>query len=55
MTTSDVPNSPDAVCPLLNGMQAPRVNLQDVWGNFVDLQARLEGKPTVLVFYRGGW
>lgn len=55
MTTSDIPKSPNAVCPLLNGMQAPSIDLRDTSGNKVDLGARLGAKPTVIVFYRGGW
>lgn len=55
MTTSEIPQSPTAVCPLLNGMQAPGAVLHDSGGKSVDLGARLKTKPTVVVFYRGGW
>ena len=56
MPPSDVvPDSPNEVCPLLNGMEAPTVNLHDASGNSVNLAAIFEVKPTVVVFYRGGW
>lgn len=55
MTSSAVSQSPNALCPLLNGMQAPTVRLNDADGKPVDVGARLKTKPAVLVFYRGGW
>ena len=33
----------------------PNANFQNVEGEYVQLKALLEEKPTVLVFYRGGW
>ncbi len=55
MTTADVPNSPNEVRPLVNGMQTPAVILHDTSGNRVDLASKLDAKPSVIVFYRGGW
>lgn len=55
MTTSEVPQSPNAVCPLLNGMQVPSLFLNNTAGERVHLGARLKAKPLVIVFYRGGW
>jgi hypothetical protein len=55
MTSSEVPQSPNAVCPLLNGIGAPNVTLNDADGKRIDLEARLKAKPLVIVFYRGGW
>ena len=43
------------VTPLLNGMQIPNIQVKTVDGAPVSLQAMLMQKPTVLVFYRGGW
>jgi hypothetical protein len=55
MTSSEIPQSPNAVCPLLNGIQAPSVFLRVSDGKSFDLGARLKTKPTIIVFYRGGW
>jgi len=41
--------------PLLVGMSVPDVVLTDVEGKEVKLYSLLEKKPTVLIFYRGGW
>ncbi len=43
------------VTPLLNGMSVPNVVVETADGSPVSLQALLMQKPTVIVFYRGGW
>ena len=52
---SDVPESPFEVRPLLIGALAPDAPLRALDGKALSLKSRLAGKPTVLVFYRGGW
>lgn len=44
-----------AVTPLLNGMKVPAVTLQFPDGSPVSLKALIMEKPTVILFYRGGW
>ena len=48
------PNS-DAVRPALIGTQLPAASVRDVDGQPFDLGAAVAKKPTILVFYRGGW
>ncbi len=43
------------VHPLLPGSEAPSAEVQRLDGSAVDFRRLLEGKPTLLVFYRGGW
>jgi peroxiredoxin len=43
------------VTPLLNGLIAPNVTVKTAGGSPVSLHALLMQKPTVLIFYRGGW
>ncbi len=43
------------VRPLLNGMQVPDVKVKDAQGAPFSLRALLMQKPTVVLFYRGGW
>jgi peroxiredoxin len=43
------------VTPLLNGSIAPNVTVKTAGGSPVSLRALLMQKPTVLIFYRGGW
>ncbi len=43
------------VHPLLPGSKAPSAEVQRLDGSAVDFRRLLEGKPTLLVFYRGGW
>ena len=43
------------VRPILNGQFVPDVTIQDIEGNDIQLQSLIDGKPTVILFYRGGW
>lgn len=45
----------ESVAPLLNGMSIPNVTLRYADGSPVSLTALAMQKPTVLMFYRGGW
>ncbi|RMG56016.1 MAG: hypothetical protein D6723_01365 [Acidobacteria bacterium] len=50
-----IPNSAHEICPLLVGERVPSVTLKTVDGRPFDLSAAIARKPTVLIFYRGGW
>ncbi len=52
---SGVPLKAEDVSPLLNGENIPQVKLIDANGKAFDLNAAVALKPTILVFYRGGW
>ncbi len=52
---SSVPISPESVCPLLNGQKVPPLTLKTLEDKSFDLSAALARKPTILIFYRGGW
>lgn len=52
---TSIPTTADAVRPLLVGARTPQVTLRDAEGRPVSLRTLLAEKPTVLVFYRGGW
>lgn len=39
-----------SISPLLNGQQIPKVNLQDIKGNTVDLAELTQQKPTIFFF-----
>lgn len=43
------------ICPLLIGEKAPAIVLKDVNSKSDSLFSILSKKPTVLIFYRGGW
>ncbi len=45
----------DSVRPLLIGSDVPSATVLDLDGNSVGLDEVLGEKPTVVVFYRGGW
>ena len=47
--------SAEEVCPLLVGQKIPIVQLKTHDGADFDLNAAVAQKPTVLIFYRGGW
>lgn len=52
---SDVPTDAREIKPLKVGVAAPSVKLDSMSAKPVNLADALGGKPTVLVFYRGGW
>jgi len=47
--------APEHVSPLLNGMMLPDATVQDSAGRFLSLAALAADKPTLVLFYRGGW
>lgn len=53
--TFSVPASPELICPLLNGQKMPAATLRTVDDTPFDLSAAIAKKPTILIFYRGGW
>jgi cytochrome oxidase Cu insertion factor (SCO1/SenC/PrrC family) len=50
-----VADSADQIEPLATGASVPRVALQAADGADTTLAAVLDGQPSVLIFYRGGW
>jgi len=50
-----IPEKPEDISPLLIGESIPRVTLKDGKGLAFDLNKAVASKPTILVFYRGGW
>ncbi len=53
--TAGVPLKPEDISPLLPGEQIPVLRLQKASGEMFDLNKSVSQKPTILVFYRGGW
>ncbi|GAA0856337.1 peroxiredoxin-like family protein [Aliiglaciecola litoralis] len=45
----------EEVTPLLNGQQIPKATLRTATGSPVSLQALVMQKPSIILFYRGGW
>ena len=52
---AQVPEKAADISPLLIGESIPNAKLLDVNGRDVSLHKVIKEKPTVLVFYRGGW
>lgn len=52
---NDIAVAPEQVKPLLNGLSIPAVSLTTADNKTVDLTELVQQKPSVLVFYRGGW
>lgn len=50
-----IPQNPEDISPLLCGEKIPMAGLVDVSGKRFDLNRAISQKPTILVFYRGGW
>lgn len=52
---TQVAQSPEQVIPLMNGQFVPDVVLQTSFGKDISLQTIVESRPSVILFYRGGW
>ncbi len=50
-----IPQQPEDISPLLNGESIPVATLKDASGKAFDLNKAVANKPTILIFYRGGW
>lgn len=50
-----VAESPELVSPLLNGQFVPDVVVQTEFGKDIRLLDIIQNRPTVILFYRGGW
>ena len=49
------PDRADAICPILVGQSLPELSLRTAENAPFDLNAAVAEKPTVLIFFRGGW
>jgi peroxiredoxin len=52
---ADIADSAETVTPVLIGTHVPDIKIRALDGNLQSLLGITAGKPTVLVFYRGGW
>ncbi|KAF7785368.1 hypothetical protein PRUB_a4925 [Pseudoalteromonas rubra] len=52
---TNISDHPEQVSPLLPGLTAPALTLQDNNAKAIDLGKLYQDKTTVLVVYRGGW
>ncbi len=50
-----LPGAPDQICPLPLGSPFPDLTLQTVAGKDFDLGSAIRAKPTILIYFRGGW
>lgn len=54
-TRTSIAESADEVSPLLNGQIIPNVGVVKIDGSKSNLNEIINGKKTILFFYRGGW
>lgn len=54
-TIENAPVNAEDINPVLTGTKIPDVTVTDINGNTIDLIDRVSGKPSILIFYRGGW
>ena len=50
-----IPDDMNGVRPLLMNARIPALTARTIDGNPVDLNAMAQTRPTILLFYRGGW
>lgn len=53
--TYNVPVSAQYITPLLIGSSVPEIQLTTIDGAIFDLNQAFSNRPTILIFYRGGW
>jgi peroxiredoxin len=53
--TQRAARSAHQICPILVGANVPELTLRTVDGELFNLNEAIRNKPTVLIFYRGGW
>ena len=53
--SAQIPERAEDICPLLNGETIPDASLTAPDGNLHQVSGIVGTKPTVLLFYRGGW
>lgn len=51
----ELPESSAEVCPVLVGTEIQKVILTGLDGSPFDLSSEVSRKPSVVIFYRGGW
>ena len=54
-TFGQIPTKPEDISPLLIGEKIPELRLRSSTSQLVNLKQYSSNKPTILVFYRGGW
>lgn len=52
---SSVPDQSSGISPLLIGESCPELTVKNLMGDDIQLTEVLAAKPTILIFYRGGW
>lgn len=55
LKSQDVAPDASSICPILLGAEIPDTKLSMVDGELVSLRELAQEKPTVIIFYRGGW
>jgi len=50
-----VANNASEICPIKISEKVPKVYVRNLKGELINLQDIVNQKPTVLIFYRGGW
>lgn len=55
LTANELPASAEEIRPLLVGARVPEMVLTAADGGPFDLNKAISEKPTVLIYYRGGW
>ena len=50
-----VSEAPGSICPLLIGSPLPELSVKSLDGKAFDLTASIRSKPTILIYFRGGW
>ena len=53
--SGDVASAPGKICPILVGNEIPQIVLEDIDGKRFELAKAIRNKPTVLIYFRGGW
>lgn len=53
--SGQIPEGPEDIRPLQGGARIPKLTLRGIDGGSFDLNGAISKRPSVLIFYRGGW
>ncbi len=51
----EIADSPNEVCPLKIGQEVPSAYIHNIEGELRDIKQIINGKNSIIIFYRGGW
>ena len=52
---ANLPEAPEQICPLPISSTLPSIELKTLEGKPIDLNQQIKERPSILIYFRGGW